>query len=721
MRGGVREIERAWVGESSRVAAGATGNANILFSFPSELCSRPSPPPARPFKAHPALAVHKQRHATRAASALGPAVVMALTGERFELGSRIGRGQSGEVHRAVDRLTGDTVAVKLVDLEDAEDEVEDIQREIATLAQIDSPFVTKYLGSWLCEGSTRLAIAMEYMAGGSVADLVRDRPLPEEACAVVLRDLLMALAYLHGEGKIHRDVKAANVLLSAEGHVRLADFGVAGQMTHTVGGNKRKTFTGTPFWMAPEVIQQREEGYDSKADVWSLGITAIEMATGSPPYSDMHPMRVLFFIPKNPPPRLDGDFSPAFKEFVAQCLQRGLGRRPRARDLANARFIAEAPESRDALVRRVQARIAGERPIARGDARRADARHGSADEKASAREPFAGARDGDAERVSRPRAHASGGAAAERARAFVGLRRRDHRASVWGSRRRARWPCPAPTPGDKPRGTGEPHGIGVQSGRRRRRGAAGAPRVPIAPAAGRRRDGRLSARRGRSGEQVFLGRGLLRRRNREPRTENRPSLRTKKRLRNRRARVAARRRARGGGGGAAPGTRAPPRRRRRRCPRARRARGRPRPTDGTRRAALGGSMERLAAIAREDAAGARTDATARRGFGNRPSAFSRRRRKSPPTTLRGAKTPPRTEACSATSCWLGGACCDRSRRRRRAEEDRVGTRERPIVSASVVTKTTHRESVRAASFIGRRIVNRSRLRSRASSPSGPRS
>jgi serine/threonine-protein kinase 24/25/MST4 len=307
---------------------------------------------------------------------------MALTGERFELGSRIGRGQSGDVHRAVDRLTGDTVAVKLVDLEDAEDEVEDIQREIATLAQIDSPFVTKYLGSWLCEGSTRLAIAMEYMAGGSVADLVRDRPLPEEACAVVLRDLLMALAYLHGEGKIHRDVKAANVLLSAEGHVRLADFGVAGQMTHTVGGNKRKTFTGTPFWMAPEVIQQREEGYDSKADVWSLGITAIEMATGSPPYSDMHPMRVLFFIPKNPPPRLDGDFSPAFKEFVAQCLQKESGRRPRARDLANARFIAEAPESRDALVRRVRERIEGEharRPATRDPQAFADARQSRAD------------------------------------------------------------------------------------------------------------------------------------------------------------------------------------------------------------------------------------------------------------------------------------------------------------------------------------------------------
>jgi len=297
-------------------------------------------------------------HLTRASPARSRA--MALTGERFELGSRIGRGTSGDVHRAVDRLTGDTVAVKLVDLEDADDEVEDIQREIATLAQIDSPFVTKYLGSWLCEGSTRLAIAMEYMAGGSVADLVRSRPLPEEQCAVVLRDLLMALAYLHGEGKIHRDVKAANVLLSADGSVRLADFGVAGQMTHTVGGHKRKTFTGTPFWMAPEVIQQRPEGYDAKADVWSLGITAIEIATGAPPYADMHPMRVLFFIPKNPPPRLDGDaFSDEFKQFVNLCLQKEPSQRPRARELSNSPFIANAPESdRLGLTQRIHERIA---------------------------------------------------------------------------------------------------------------------------------------------------------------------------------------------------------------------------------------------------------------------------------------------------------------------------------------------------------------------------
>ena len=282
---------------------------------------------------------------------------MSLTSERFELGPRIGRGTSGDVYRAIDRMTGEMVAVKFVDLEDAEDEVEDIQREIATLVQINSRYVTKYLGSWMHEGSTRLAIAMEYMAGGSVADLLESAPLPEEAIAVVCRDLLMALDYLHGEGKIHRDIKAANVLLSASAQVRLADFGVAGQMTHTLGGNKRKTFTGTPFWMAPEVIQSADEGYDAKADIWSLGITAMEMATGAPPYSELHPMRVLFFIPKNPPPRLEGDFSPEFKEFVARCLQKDGGRRPRARDLLDAPFIARAAETSPALMRRVAERM----------------------------------------------------------------------------------------------------------------------------------------------------------------------------------------------------------------------------------------------------------------------------------------------------------------------------------------------------------------------------
>eukprot|EP01080_Neovahlkampfia_damariscottae_P003973 gene3973-7229_t len=253
----------------------------------------------------------------------------------------IGKGGFGEVYKAINKTTGQIVAMKMIDLETTEDDINELQKEIHTQLSCESPNIVQLFGSYIHQ--THLIIVMELLSGGSVHDYLPYGTIEEPYIAIIMRETLKALKYLHDEGKIHRDIKSANILLGSEqGEVKLADFGVCGQLTTTQ--TKRNTFTGTPYWMAPEVIKQT--GYNDRADIWSLGITAIEMAKGKPPYSGViSPYNALFKISKAEPPKLEGKFSKDFKSFVAACLTKNFKQRPTAAEMLEHKFIKNAKKN----------------------------------------------------------------------------------------------------------------------------------------------------------------------------------------------------------------------------------------------------------------------------------------------------------------------------------------------------------------------------------------
>ncbi|XP_008397416.1 TRAF2 and NCK interacting kinase a isoform X9 [Poecilia reticulata] len=272
----------------------------------------------------------------------------------FDLVELVGNGTYGQVYKGRHIRTGQLAAIKVMDV--ATDEEDEIKSEINMLKKYSNHRnIATYFGVFIKKQppgiDDQLWLVMEFCGAGSVTDLIKNtkgNSLKEDWNAYICREILRGLAHLHQHKVIHRDIKGQNVLLTENAEVKLVDFGVSAQMDRTVG--KRNTFIGTPYWMAPEVIacdENPEATYDCKSDLWSLGITAIEMAEGAPPLCDMHPMRALFLIPRNPAPRLKSKkWSRKFQSFIENTLVKSHSHRPSTEHLLLHPFITELPNER---------------------------------------------------------------------------------------------------------------------------------------------------------------------------------------------------------------------------------------------------------------------------------------------------------------------------------------------------------------------------------------